>query len=81
MHSRTGGYALRILGYLADRPDRWIGCRALAAITGIPHNYLSKIMNQLGKRGIVRSRKGWGGGFCLSSASRAVSIWEVLAGC
>ncbi|MBK7702550.1 MAG: Rrf2 family transcriptional regulator [bacterium] len=43
------------------------GCaaRRVAAATGIPVNYLSKILNQLRKAGLVESRKGWGGGFQL----------------
>jgi len=35
----------------------------ISKATGIPANYLSKILNQLRKNGIVDSQKGWHGGF------------------
>lgn len=78
MGTQTARYALRILGHLAERPGEWARCDELAATTGIPANYLSKILNQLRKHGIVQSHKGWGGGFCLPPASMRVSVLEVL---
>ena len=78
MISQTGRYALRILGYLADHPGMWVQGREIAAATGIPANYLAKILNQLRKRGLVSSHKGWGGGFLLRERSLAVPIAEVL---
>jgi len=78
MVSQTGKYALRILGYLADHPDQWLQGREIALATGIPANYLSKILNQLRKRGLVFSQKGWGGGFLLKPEALSVPIAEVL---
>ncbi len=78
MLSKTGKYALRILGYLADRPDQRVQGKEIAAHTGIPANYLSKILNQLRKRGLVESQKGWRGGFLLSGEALPVPILEVL---
>ena len=78
MISQTGRYALRILGHLADRTGQWIQGREIAAATGIPANYLAKILNQLRKRGLVSSQKGWGGGFLLRDQALGVPIAEVL---
>lgn len=78
MVSQTGRYALRILAYLADRPEQRLQGREIAAQTGIPANYLSKILNQLRKRGLVKSQRGWGGGFVLSPDALPVPISEVL---
>ena len=78
MVSLTGKYALRILGYLAERPETWVQGSQIAADTGIPANYLSKIMNQLRKRGYVESQRGWGGGFLLKREAFATRIHEVL---
>lgn len=79
MISQTGKYALRILGYLADRPGECVLGRDIAAATGIPANYLAKILNQLRKAGHVSSRKGWGGGFTLLERAATVPIADVLA--
>jgi Rrf2 family protein len=78
MVTQTGKYALRILGYLADHPGEWVLGRAIAADTGIPANYLSKILNQLRKAGFVLSQKGWGGGFFLHERAARRPIGDVL---
>jgi Rrf2 family protein len=78
MVTQTGRYALRILGYLADHSEEWVLGRAIAADTGIPANYLSKILNQLRKAGFVRSQKGWGGGFLLDGQATRQPIADVL---
>jgi Rrf2 family protein len=76
--SLTGKYALRILGYLAEKPETWVQGGQIAAATGIPANYLSKIMNQLRKRGYVESQRGWGGGFLLREDVLKTRIHDVL---
>ncbi len=78
MVSQTGRYALRILAYLVDHPGQWVQGSQIAAETRIPPNYLSKILNQLGKGGFVLSRKGWGGGFRLKESARRIHIAKVL---
>jgi len=78
MISRTVKYALRILGYLADHPGRWIPGEQIARDTRIPANYLSKILNQLRKGGFVRSRKGWGGGFLMEESAKARPVFHVV---
>jgi len=79
MISGTGRYALRILGYLADRQGAWIQTHQIASDTGIPANYLSKILNQLRKQGIVASQKGRGGGFTLRREGLDRPLAEVVA--
>jgi len=76
--SQTSRYALQTLGYLATNRDRWVLAREIAEETGIPSNYLSKILSQLRKRGFVVSLKGWGGGFRLKSSAGGVAISSVL---
>jgi len=79
MISQTGKYALRILGYLAERPSEWVLGKDVASATGIPSNYLLKILNQLSKHGFVKSQKGWGGGFRLHEEAISVPIESALA--
>lgn len=78
MVSLTGKYALRILGYLAERSGQRVPGEEIAGATGIPANYLGKILNQLRKAGYVVSQKGWGGGFMLDEALAARPISGVL---
>lgn len=78
MISQTGRYALRILGHLVDHRGVWVQGREVAAATGIPANYLGKILNQLRKAGYVQSQKGWGGGFMLEEGRSGAPILGVL---
>lgn len=63
MISRTTKYALNVLRCLAKDPERRIPAEQLADETGVPSNYLSKILSQLRKHDLVEGTKGWRGGF------------------
>jgi len=78
MLSQTSKYALRILGFLVENQGRRIRGERIAEATGIPANYLSKILSQLRKQGIVHSEKGWGGGFELRRDARDTKIHQVF---
>ncbi len=78
MFSTTARYALQILGELVARPDDWTRSEELASRTGIPANYLSKILAQLRKHGIVEAQKGWGGGFRVLPAALDRPIGHVV---
>lgn len=69
MLSQTGRYALHILGHLASRPFDQIRGEDVAEATGVPVNYLQKIMGQLRKAGLVEARRGWRGGFKLRESA------------
>ena len=78
MFSQTSKYALGILGYLASRQGTRIPGGQIARETGVPANYLSKILNQLRKHEIVDAEKGWGGGFELRSDALNRPIRDIL---
>ncbi|MGD9546200.1 MAG: Rrf2 family transcriptional regulator [Candidatus Krumholzibacteriia bacterium] len=78
MMSQTSRYAFHVLGFLASHGGRLIPGDELAAATGIPANYLVKILNQLRKGGLVESRKGWGGGFALKPGAEDRPILDVV---
>ena len=79
MVSQTARYAFHILGHLATHGEELVRGEEIAAATGIPANYLSKILNQLRKAGLVESQKGWGGGFRLRQEATGRPIRDVLA--
>lgn len=79
MVSQTTRYALQILGYLVSRQGERVRGDEVATATGIPANYLSKILNQLRKSGIVDSQKGWGGGFMVRPEALNRPIRDVVA--
>ena len=78
MVNQTTRYALQILGYLARNEASLVPHEQIAREIGIPANYLSKILNQLRKSGIVESRKGWGGGSRLLPDAAARPLLDIV---
>lgn len=79
MLSRTGQYALRAMIFLARHVEDWpIPAPRVAAQTRIPHRYLSKIMGDLVRAGVLESARGVGGGFRITRPPDRVSLFDVL---
>ena len=76
--STTAEYALRALIALAHEPDRATLGRDLAASSGVPANYLSKILLDLKKAGFVQAVRGTGGGYRLGRPPGEVHLMEVV---
>jgi len=78
MLSKTAEYALRGVVRLARERGTNLTTKKLAQDTGIPAGYLSKVLQALGKSGLVVSQKGLGGGFRLARDPEGVSVLEVV---
>ncbi len=78
MVSSTAEYALRAAVFLAQHPERPWTARDIAAEVRVPGLYLSKVLQQLARAGIVRSQRGLGGGFSLQVAPGKVSVLDIL---
>jgi len=77
--SQTAEYALRAMAWIALRSPRVpVLARDLSEGTGIPSQYLSKILRRLVLAGILESRKGRGGGFTLARPPGKLTFKEVL---
>lgn len=76
---QTAEYALRALAILASlAPGESIRASDLAEKTGVPAQYLSKVLRRLVARGLLRAQKGHGGGFSLARAPRSIRVADVL---
>ncbi len=80
MISRTAEYAFLALAFLTRNRDRAVTTREIARATGLPADYLSKILRSLRKQGILVAHRGIGGGFALARPPEEVSILDVLSG-
>ena len=78
MLSTTAEYSLRALISLARRPDQAVLGRDLAESSGVPANYLSKILLLLKKGGFVRAARGTGGGYRLGRSPGEVRLMDVV---
>lgn len=79
MLTSTSRSALRLLVALARAPrDELVPGRTLARQTGVPANFLSKILHALGGAGLVEATRGRGGGYRLGRPPEAVTLIEVV---
>jgi Rrf2 family protein len=79
MFSVTAQYALRVLAYLSAQPTgSVVGGQELSRKTGIPRNYLSKLLLVLGNAGIIEATRGSGGGYRLSSEPEKTPLVRIV---
>ena len=75
----TAEYALRALAELAtEGPAEAVRASDLAARTGVPEAYLSKVLRRLVSRGLLHGTKGHGGGFMLARPAARIRFIDVL---
>jgi Rrf2 family protein len=80
MFSRTSGYAIQALTYLAGQPSgKLVGAREMATNLEIPMPFLWKILRKLSEEKLVRSFKGVRGGYELARPAKAIPVSEILA--
>lgn len=79
MLSRTAEYAVRAVIVLARSYGvRVVSAEEIAATLGAPHNYLSKTLNALTRRGVLTSVRGPGGGFALAIPPDVLTVAEIV---
>lgn len=79
--STRGDYASRALLSLALRTDLGVptSVRDLAERTGLPQPYLEQILLSLKGAGLVRSKRGVGGGYVLARPAEEITLAEIVA--
>ncbi|WP_373045964.1 RrF2 family transcriptional regulator [Vulgatibacter sp.] len=80
LFNQTAEYALRAMAHLALLPEGTsVRARDLSAATGIPPDYVSKVLRRMVREGLLLSQKGHGGGFRLARPPAAIRFADVLA--
>jgi Rrf2 family iron-sulfur cluster assembly transcriptional regulator len=80
MLSMTAQYALRAFVYLAARGEkRSVLAKEIASRTGVPSHYLSRILRDAVRAGLLESARGVGGGFRLARPAAKIRLYDVLA--
>ena len=77
MFSQTAEYALRAAVALAEAGEN-LSTAQLAERTQVPAQYLSKILQQLQRGGLLRAIRGKYGGYQLASSPGEISILDVI---
>ena len=72
-------YGIEGVLYLARcGPDEPALIRDISRATAIPENFLSKIFQRLATKGLLRSRRGFRGGFRLARPARRITLREIV---
>ncbi len=71
-------YALRAMIHMADRPDGVARGLEIAQREQIPKYYLEKVIRDLMRRGLVRARRGPGGGYQIAKAPESISFKDII---
>lgn len=77
--TRAADYGVRVMVHLASLPqDARVLLPALAEATETPESFLSKVLQALGRAGMIASRRGKTGGFAMLARGRAASMYDVI---
>lgn len=79
MVTKTSEYAIRAMVYIARQGESHpVLARDVADETGVPANYVSKILRDLAQRGVLSSTRGVGGGFRLAKPLDRIRIRDIV---
>lgn len=79
MISQTSEYALRAVAWLGAQTEGVYTTGEIAEATDVPANYLAKVLQTLTRKGIVRSRRGPGGGITLARDASELTVLDVVS--
>ena len=78
MLSTTAEYALRIMILLTESDDESLTTTSIAESTRVPADYAVKVLQLLGRSGLVHGRRGRGGGFILDCDAETTTLLDVV---
>ena len=79
IYSRSAEYAIRSFVYLARIPDgKFAMARHIAKEEQIPAHFLAKILQELTRKGLLRSNKGPSGGFSLRVPAGQIRLLDLV---
>ncbi|MHB1426594.1 MAG: RrF2 family transcriptional regulator [Gemmataceae bacterium] len=78
MFSQTAEYALRAVVYLASQEGAARTTQEIAEATKVKIAYLSKVMQSLGRKGLVQSQRGVHGGFTLVVPPDELTVLDII---
>lgn len=77
MLTQAVGYAAVALGHVAAAGGKPVLVKEIAEAAGIPGPYLAKIIHSLGRKGLVTTQRGVGGGVTLARPPADITLFEL----
>ena len=72
-------YALRAMVCLAEHPGEPLTSKQIADLLKTRSDYLAKVLSTLTRAGLISSRRGRRGGFCLTKPAEDITLLEILS--
>ena len=77
--TKRGDYGVLAIYHIAQYPrGKFVSIDQISAKSEVPKSYLSKILQDLCRGGILLSRRGTGGGFMLARPAREISLRGII---
>jgi Rrf2 family iron-sulfur cluster assembly transcriptional regulator len=77
--SRACEYAIRAMTQVAAEPEKLMSAEEIADAEELPLPVLSKVLQELVRKGLLESRRGPGGGFWLSRRAELITLRDIVA--
>ena len=71
-------YSLRVLMYLAIRPERLVTIEEISEAYDISRAHLMKVVQDFGRAGFVETTRGRGGGIRLAQPPESITVGDVV---
>jgi len=76
---RRVDYGLRAVIYLSDQdPEKCCSVTEIAKRQGVPKKFLEKIIQDLIRGGLIKSKRGSCGGYMLARGASAITFYDVI---
>lgn len=77
--SKKADYALMAIQYMASKgADRVVNTKEIAEEYKIPVELLAKVLQKLGKKGLIASQNGPKGGYVLAKSPDSISVLSII---
>lgn len=77
MLSQSVGYAAVALGVVAAADGKSLLIREIAELADVPSPYLAKLIHILGRKGVVETQRGIGGGVLLTRSPTQITLYDL----
>jgi Rrf2 family iron-sulfur cluster assembly transcriptional regulator len=79
IYSQSSKYAIRAFVNLARLPEgQFAMVKNIAEEEQIPSHFLAKILQQIARKGLLKSNKGPTGGFCLNVPAKKLKLIDIV---
>jgi Rrf2 family protein len=76
--NKTTSYALKVLSFMAEKPEDMYSAKYLNAKLKIPYPYLRQLLTELTRAGYIKSIQGRNGGFIFAKKLNKIFIGDVI---